>query len=153
MATRVTRTIAAPPSRVYRALLDPAAVQVWMVPEGMTSAVHAFEPYEGGTFRISLTYEAPGSAGKTTDRTDTFSGRFVRLVPDREVVQAVAFETGDPDMSGDMTITYQLSEDGSGGTTLTGRHEELPPGLSPSDNELGWSMSLAKLAALVEQQQ
>jgi len=29
-------------------------------------------------------------------------------------------------------------------------HENLPPGLSPADNELGWTMSIAKLAALVE---
>lgn len=151
MTTRVTRSIAAPPSRVYRALLDPAAVQVWMVPEGMTSQVHAFEPYEGGTFRISLTYDASSGAGKTTDRTDTFHGRFLHLVPDREVVQVVAFETEDPTMRGDMTITYSLSEDGSGGTTLTGRHEDLPAGVPAADNELGWSMSLAKLAALVEQ--
>jgi hypothetical protein len=26
----------------------------------------------------------------------------------------------------------------------------LPPGLSPADNETGWRMALAKLAALVE---
>jgi hypothetical protein len=29
-------------------------------------------------------------------------------------------------------------------------HDGLPPGLSPADNELGWRLSLAKLAALVE---
>jgi hypothetical protein len=33
---------------------------------------------------------------------------------------------------------------------LVGRHENLPPGVSVSDNELGWSMSVGKLAALVE---
>ncbi len=31
-----------------------------------------------------------------------------------------------------------------------GVHEGLPPGLSVADNELGWRMSLGKLAALVE---
>ncbi|HEX8008771.1 MAG TPA: hypothetical protein VF482_20365 [Trebonia sp.] len=29
-------------------------------------------------------------------------------------------------------------------------YENLPPGVSPADNELGWSMSLDKLASLVE---
>jgi hypothetical protein len=29
-------------------------------------------------------------------------------------------------------------------------HDRLPPGLSPADNEAGWRSSLAKLAALVE---
>ena len=48
-----------------------------------------------------------------------------------------------------MTITYTLAEAG-GGTDLVGVHENLPPGVSPADNELGWSMSIAKLAKLVE---
>jgi hypothetical protein len=30
-------------------------------------------------------------------------------------------------------------------------HEGLPPGVSPADNEIGWQMALAKLAALVEE--
>src|SRR6266498_1054644 len=49
-----------------------------MVPTGMTSHVHAFDPREGGAFRISLTYDAPTATGKTTAHTDTFHGRFVR---------------------------------------------------------------------------
>ena len=43
-------------------------------------------------------------------QTDTFHGRFVRLVPDAEVVQEVEFETDDPAMQGAMTITYSLSD-------------------------------------------
>src|SRR4051812_29797485 len=93
--TRVTRTIRATPEAVYRALLDPVAVQSWMVPDGMTSTVERFEAEVGGTFRISLTYDAPTTAGKSDDRTDTFEGRFVALEPGRRVVQAVEFETDD----------------------------------------------------------
>ena len=147
--TELTRHIRAPRAAVYRALLDADAVQGWMVPEGMTSEVHYFDAREGGGFRISLTYVAPTSAGKTSARTDTYHGRFVRLVPDAEVVQVVEFETGDPSMQGKMTVTYTLS-DVDGGTALTGRHENLPPGVSAADNELGWRMALDKLAALVE---
>jgi uncharacterized protein YndB with AHSA1/START domain len=147
--TRVTRRVRAPRARVYAALLDPAAVQQWMVPEGMTSRIHSFDAHEGGTFRISLTYDEPTTAGKTNPRTDSFRGRFLRLVPDAEVVQAVEFETDDPAMQGEMTITYSLTETG-GGTDLVGVHENLPPGVSPADNELGWTMSIEKLAGLVE---
>jgi uncharacterized protein YndB with AHSA1/START domain len=53
---------------VYRALLDAPAVATWMVPTGMTSHVHAFDAREGGSFRISLTYDAPMGTGKTTAR-------------------------------------------------------------------------------------
>jgi uncharacterized protein YndB with AHSA1/START domain len=152
--TELARTMAAPRAAVYRALLDPDAVQQWMVPDGMTSEVHAFDPVEGGTFRISLTYDERTGAGKTTAHTDTFHGTFARLVPDHEVVQVVEFETDDPSMQGEMTITYQLTDaglaDGTIGTMVTGSHEGLPPGLDPADNELGWRMSMSKLAHLVE---
>ncbi len=147
--TRVTRHIRAPRADVYRALLDAEAVQRWMVPDGMTSIVHAFDAREGGEFSISLTYDKPAATGKTTGATDTSHGRFVRLVPDTEVVQAVAFDTDDPTVAGEMTITYRLETAGDG-TDVTGIHEGLPPGVSVADNELGWQMSLAKLAALVE---
>jgi hypothetical protein len=49
-----------------------------------------------------------------------------------------------------MTITYMLVDAG-GGTMLTGVHENLPPGVSPADNELGTSMAIDKLAKLVEE--
>jgi uncharacterized protein YndB with AHSA1/START domain len=148
-ATRVTQRVNAPRARVYRALLDARAVARWMVPTGMTSQVHSFDAREGGTFRISLTYEAPTGTGKTTAQTDTCHGRFVTLVPDERVVETVEFESSDPAMQGEMTIMITLA-DAAGGTELTAVHDGLPPGLSPADNETGWRSSLGKLAALVE---
>jgi hypothetical protein len=61
-----------------------------------------------------------------------FHGRFVKLVPDEQVVEAVEFEMADPATQGEMTITYTLAV-ADGGTDLT-----------------GWRMSLAKLTALCE---
>jgi uncharacterized protein YndB with AHSA1/START domain len=148
-STRLIRHIRAPRYAVYRALIDSNVVQRWMVPDGMTSRVHAFEAYEGGSFRISLTYDEPTRTGKTSAHTDTYHGRFVRLVPDEQVVQELEFETADPAMQGIMTITITLA-DADGGTELLAVHDDLPPGLSPVDNELGWTMSLGKLAELVE---
>jgi uncharacterized protein YndB with AHSA1/START domain len=148
-STRIRTHIHAPRAAVYRALLDAHAVATWMVPDGMTSQVHAFDPREGGVFRISLTYDAPTEAGKTTAQTDTFHGRFVKLVENEKVVEVVEFETADPAMQGEMTVTYTLAEAG-GGTDLLAVHDPLPPGLSEADNETGWRMSFGKLAALVE---
>jgi uncharacterized protein YndB with AHSA1/START domain len=149
MTTRLERRIAAPPSAVYRALLDPAAVERWMVPDGMTSVVHTFEATEGGVFRISLTYDEPTAKGKSSAQTDTFHGRFVRLVPDREVIQQIEFETTDPAMQGAMKVSYELRPAGDA-TVVVGLHEDLPRGVSPEDNALGWRMSMDKLAKLVE---
>jgi uncharacterized protein YndB with AHSA1/START domain len=148
-STRVSRYINAPRSAVYQALVDARAVQAWMVPTGMTSHMHEFDPREDGTFRVSLTYDEPTGTGKTTAHTDTYHGRFLKLVPDVQVVEVVEFETDDPAMRGEMTITITLA-DAEGGTEVSALHDALPPGLSPADNELGWQSSLGKLAALVE---
>jgi uncharacterized protein YndB with AHSA1/START domain len=77
-STRISRQIKAPREVVYRAFLDPLAVARWKVPDGMTCHVDEFEAREGGVLRISLTYDAPTGMGKTTARTDTYRGRFVK---------------------------------------------------------------------------
>jgi uncharacterized protein YndB with AHSA1/START domain len=148
-STSIVCRVNAPREAVYRALLDARAVAKWMVPNGMTSHVHDFEPHEGGSFRISLTYEMPSGTGKTSAQTDTFHGRFVKLAENRQVVQVVEFETQDPAMRGEMTITCTLA-DAEGGTDVLWEHDGIPRGVSPADNELGSRMALAKLATLVE---
>jgi uncharacterized protein YndB with AHSA1/START domain len=147
--TRISYRLNAPRERVYHALLDEHAVAAWRVPNGMTSHVHEFEGREGGRFRISLTYDAPTGTGKTTAHTDTYHGHFAKLVENEQVVEVVEFETADPALQGEMTITTTLTEV-PGGTELVALHEGLPAGVSPADNELGWRMSLGKLAAFLE---
>ena len=149
ISTRLSQHVNAPPEDVYRALLDARAIATWRVPQGMTSHVHTFDPREGGLFRISLSYDAPTGTGKTTAHTDTYHGHFVKLVPNEQVVEAIEFETADPALRGEMTITFTLTEL-EGGTEVLGLHENLPPGVSPADNETGWRMALEKLARLVE---
>jgi uncharacterized protein YndB with AHSA1/START domain len=151
-STRISRRVNAPRAAVYRALLDARAVATWKVPTGMTSHVHAFEAREGGSFRISLTYDEPARTGKTTAHSDTYHGRFLKLVANEQVVEAVEFETTDPALRGEMTITITLT-DADGGTDIVAVHDGLPPGLSTADNEAGWWEALEKLAALVEGRQ
>src|SRR5712691_10287392 len=126
-STRITRLINAPRASVYRALLDARAVAKWKVPTGMTSHVHAFDAREDGSFRISLTYDEP------TAHTDTYHGRFVKLVTNEQVVEVIEFETTDPALRGEMTITITLV-DADGGTEIRAVHDGLPPGMSPADN-------------------
>lgn len=115
----------------------------------MTSHVHEFDAREGGSFRISLTYEDPTRTGKTTKHTDTYHGRFVKLVPNEQVIEVGEFETADPALQGEMTLTTTLT-DADSGTNILVVHDGLPSGLSATDNELGWREALAKLASLVE---
>lgn len=115
----------------------------------MTCVVHEFDVREGGTFRISLTYDAPSGTGKTTAHTDTYHGHFARLAPNEQVVEVLEFETTDPELRGEMTMTTTLV-DADGGTDVLVVHEGIPRGVSVIDNELGTRMSLDNLAALVE---
>ena len=150
-STRVSRRIQAPRAAVYRALLDADAVAKWRVPEGMSSVVHEFEGREGGSFRVSLTYDAPDATGKSAANTDTYHGRFVKLVPDEQVVEELEFETGDPALRGRMTMTTTLADAGDdSGTDVSVFHEGLPDAIPVADNELGTRMALASLARLVE---
>jgi uncharacterized protein YndB with AHSA1/START domain len=149
-ATHHTICIDAPPSRVYAALLDPQLIPRWRVPTGMSCHVHEFDAREGGAFRVSLTYEAPDAAGKSSAHTDTYHGWFAELTPDERVVERLTFETTDPRMQGEMRVTTQLTSEGTG-TRLTAVHENLPPGVAPADNEAGWQESLQKLAALLRE--
>lgn len=147
--TRVSQHVKAPPERVYRALLDAQAVAQWKAPDGMIARVHRFDPREGGLLRVSLTYDSPDSAGKTSAHTDTYHGRFIRLVPAKQVIEVDEFETADPALRGEMTITITLIA-ANGETEIVAVHEGLPRAVSAIDNELGWRMALGKLAALVE---
>src|SRR5260370_19448357 len=99
-STRIGCHINAPRAAVYRALLDARAVAKWKVPDGMSCHVHALDAREGGSFRISLTYDAPTRVGKPTARTDTYHGRFVKLVPNEQIVEMDEFETTDPALRG-----------------------------------------------------
>ena len=141
--------IDAPRSAVYGALTDADAIARWRVPAGMRSHVHEFEAREGGRFRVSLTYRSEDRAGKTEGPTDTYSGEFAALVPGHQVVERLAFETGDPALRGTMTMTWTLRA-ADGGTEVELVHEGIPDVVPSDDSEAGTRMAMAKLAAYVE---
>jgi uncharacterized protein YndB with AHSA1/START domain len=144
--TRVAAVLRAPRAAVYRALTDPAQLGRWRFPDGMTSTV---EVQQDGSFRVTLTYRTPDAQGKTTAHSDVYRARFTRLVPDELVVEVDEFDTTDPALAGEMTVTVTL-RDHDGGTELVAVHEDVPSGVDPAANELGWRMALDRLAVLVE---
>ena len=144
--TRISTTLAAPRDAVFRALTEPGLIARWRFPDGMRSEV---EQLADGGLRVTLTYDAPDARGKTTAHSDTYRARFTRLVPGELVVEVDEFETDDPGLRGEMTMTVTL-RDAGGGTELTAVHEGVPAGIAPEQNELGWRMALDRLAALVE---
>jgi uncharacterized protein YndB with AHSA1/START domain len=135
-STHITYHINAPRATVWHALTDPKMIAAWRAPNNMTAEVHQFDPQEGGEFRISLTYDDPSKSGKTSSHTDTYHGKFEKIVPNKQVVEVSEFETTDPLLSGKMTLTTTLT-DADGGTTVDMVHEGVPTGVAPADNEAG----------------
>ncbi|TDD30534.1 hypothetical protein E1287_29080 [Actinomadura sp. KC06] len=69
--------------------------------------------------------------------------------PDEQVVEVSQFETDDPELSGQMTMTTTLT-DVDGGTEVLIVHEGIPDSVPAADNETGTRMALDDLADLVE---
>ena len=146
-----SRVIAAPPERVWAALVDPDALLAWLPPGGMTGRFERFDARPGGSYRMILTYpDASGAPGKATADSDIVEARFVDIVPGEQVVQAVDFVSDDPAYAGTMTMTWKLAPDGAG-TRADIVAEDVPDGISAEDHAAGLASSLANLAAYVEQ--
>jgi uncharacterized protein YndB with AHSA1/START domain len=110
----------------------------------MTVEVHHHQSRLGGRFRVTLTYVDDSGVGKSTDQADTYAGWYETFSPNEAITEIIEFETDDVSMQGEMRIDYTLTADGSG-TLLDALHSDLPPGLSASDNELGWHQSMDRL--------
>jgi uncharacterized protein YndB with AHSA1/START domain len=148
---RGSRVIAAPPGRVWAALVDPEALMAWLPPGGMTGRFERFDARPGGSYRMVLTYsDASGAPGKATAESDVVEARFVDIVPGERVVQAVDFVSDDPAFAGTMIMTWEVTAAGAG-TRVDIVAEDVPDGISAADHAAGLASSLTNLAAYVEQ--
>jgi uncharacterized protein YndB with AHSA1/START domain len=147
---QASRVIAAPLDRVYAALIDPEALTAWLPPEGMSGRFERFAAHPGGSYRLVLTYaDASAAPGKSTADTDIVEARFVDIVPEARVVQAVDFVSDDPAQAGTMTMTWEVTPV-EHGTRVEFRAENVPAGISATDHAAGLTSSLANLAGHLE---
>ena len=130
------RVFKAPPSRVYKAFLDPAAQSKWLPPAGYTCTVHRSEPKVGGTFRMSFTEFESGNA-------NAFGGTFLELVPNEKLRYTDTFE--DPNLPGEITVTVTMKPVMCG-TDVTIVQEGVPDIIPEEMCYLGWQDSLKQLA-------
>jgi uncharacterized protein YndB with AHSA1/START domain len=137
---RLHRVLKAPPTRVYKAILDPAANCKWLPPHGFTCTVHHLEAKVGGTYKMSFT-------NFSTGRSHSFGGKYLELEPGERIVATDVFD--DPDLPGEMRTTYTLTEV-SVGTEVSIVQEKIPAVIPPEACYLGWQESLELLAKLVE---
>ena len=134
------RVLRAPPERVYRAFLDPAALCKWLPPHGFTCTVHELDAKVGGKYRASFTAFGSGSS-------HSFGGEYLELVPGKRIVHTDRFD--DPGLPGEMVTTIAFVKV-SCGTEMHVTQEGVPSAIPPEMCYLGWQESLALLALLVE---
>ena len=134
------RVLRAPPERVYRAFLDPAALAKWLPPHGFTGTVHELDAKVGGKYRMSFTNFGSGSS-------HSFGGEYLELVPGKRIVHTDRFD--DPNLPGEMITTIALVKV-SCGTELHVTQEGVPSAIPPDMCYRGWQESLELLAMVVE---
>jgi uncharacterized protein YndB with AHSA1/START domain len=139
---KLHRVLKAPPDRVYKAFLDPAAMCKWFAPNGFTCSVQQLDAKVGGSYKASFTNFSSG-------KTHSFGGTYKELKPGQKLVYSDKFD--DPSLPGEMTTTVALKAV-SCGTDVSITQEGVPGVIPPEMCYLGWQESLEGLARLVEPQ-
>jgi uncharacterized protein YndB with AHSA1/START domain len=137
---RLHRVLKAPPERVYKAVLDPAANCKWLPPHGFTCTVHSLDAKVGGKFKMSFTNFSTGNS-------HSFGGEYLELEPGKRIVATDVFD--DPNLPGAMRTTYTLTKV-TVGTEVDIVQENIPAAIPTEACYLGWQESLENLAKLVE---
>ena len=115
---------------MFAALVDADDLLVWLPPEGMAGRFEHFDCRPGGSYRLELTYlDRSAAPGKTTEGSDVVEARFVAVVVDEEVVQAIDFVSDDPAFAGTMTMTWSVTAVDPG-TRVDITAEVVPDGIS-----------------------
>ena len=137
---RLHRVLKAPPERIYKAVLDPAANSKWLPPHGFTCTVHHLDAKVGGAYKMSF-------MNFSTGKSHSFGGKYLELKVGERIVATDVFD--DPNLSGEMRTTYTLTKV-SVGTDVNITQENIPSAIPPEACYLGWQESLELLAKLVE---
>lgn len=136
---RLHRIFNAPPSRVYRAFLEPDALVKWMAPNGFTAKVHSFEAKEGGQYQMSFTNFSTGSS-------HSFAGTYIKLIPNHLIRYNDQFEH--PALYGQIEVTIEI-QPVSVGAEVYITQSGIPNAIPVEACYLGWQQSLHLLGLLV----
>jgi uncharacterized protein YndB with AHSA1/START domain len=137
---RLQRVMRAPAERIYRAFIDPDAMEKWLPPNGFTGKVHEMDARVGGGYKMSFTNFTTGNA-------HSFGGTFLELTPYEKIRKTDKFD--DPALPGEMEVTTILKKV-SVGTEVNIVQAGIPEMIPVEACYLCWQESLALLALLVE---
>ena len=137
---RLHRVLRAPSERVYKAFLDPAALERWLPPYGFTGRIHDMNASVGGGYRMSFTNFSTGSS-------HSFTVQYTELLPGEHIRHTDRFD--DPNLPGEMQVSIDLRAIACG-TELNITQEGIPAAIPEEFCYLGWQESLEMLARVVE---
>jgi len=149
--TTNSRVIEVTPAEVYDAFINPAALEIWQAPGDMKAKVHHFDLKVGGGYQMSLFYpeNEKEMKGKTSEKEDRYTARFIELLPNKKIIEGIRFDTTNPDFAGEMIMEVTF-EPVDTETRVTFVFKNIPKGIGPEDNEEGTKSSLEKLAKYLE---
>jgi uncharacterized protein YndB with AHSA1/START domain len=145
-AVRLTRTIAAPPERVYRAWLDPDLLMRWLAPGSMSAPRAEVDERPGGRFAV---WHA--DAGEDVGGIEC---EILELVPNERLVLKHHFvgpeREADPGMESRLTVSFREVEEGTELTLVHERLERLRDRMPHVADQVtaGWGSVLDKLEAV-----
>jgi len=140
----VTRRFAAPPEAVYRAHLEPALIQQWMLgPDGWTMPVCINDARPGG----AIHYEWSNGEGGGF----SITGEFIALEPPHRIVHVERMHLPDP--TPDNHVETRFEPDGTG-TLMTMRmtlpDTETRAAMLASGFDHGMEAGYVRLEAMIE---
>ena len=131
---RIVRAFKAAPEKVWRALVQPAALKQWMAPgDDFKVPLAEADLRVGGRYRIVM--HAPD--GQEHD----VGGVYREIVPNRKLVYTWAWKTM-PERESLVTIELRAA---GGGTELTLKHEQFFDAEARDRHQHGWNGCIARL--------
>jgi uncharacterized protein YndB with AHSA1/START domain len=153
IAITLSRTLAAPPERVFRAFTDPADAAAWMWGSLAANPSATIDLRVGGRYRVEI--DATGSGDVWPGSRWAFEGVYVIIDPPHRLVYTVhwdapvGYNQGDDPVLDEAIVADMSTVDG--GTRLVLRHVGIPDdGISSAEHANGVDDTLEALAGLVE---
>lgn len=137
---KLHRVISASPEKVFRAFIEPLAMEAWLPPYGFLCEVQEMDSRVGGTYKASFTNFSTGNS-------HGFSGKYLEIKQNEFLKYTDKFD--DPSWPGEMTTSVRFKKV-SVGTEITITQDNIPSVIPIDGCYLGWQDSLEKLAKLVQ---
>jgi uncharacterized protein YndB with AHSA1/START domain len=136
---RITRVIAAPREKVFRAWADPAELAKWWGPKGMTVPLCEMDVRPGGAIHTCM---------RSADGEDhSMKGVYREVTPPERIVLTWCWQEGE--MAGLETLVTVEFRDRGASTELVLTHEGLPSEAACEAHNQGWSSSFECLDEII----